>query len=280
MKLKILPLLLILFGFGLQQVAAQDTTDNLLLNGNFADGFTEWTLLPEESESRFELRQSPLENGQTLYYVGGGLNQIFSAFVSAEAGKEYIMRVHTRVFGTHGDGANMKLIFADPDANDGEGDRTGEKEIFLPEETEGEWVWSELTMVAPENTKELQVELANWNEGENLEVFIDEVQVKGITGTDIENEMSEVPKNFDLRQNYPNPFNPSTQIEFSVAEYSNVTLEVFNIVGQKVATLIDGDMSAGIHEVKFDAGDLPSGTYMYRLEADDYKEVRKMMLVK
>lgn len=280
MKLKILPLLLILFGFGFEQVVAQDTTDNLLLNGNFSDGFTDWMLVPDESESRFELRQSPLENGQTLYYQGGSLNQIFSAFVSAEPGKEYIMRVHTRVFGTHGGGANMKLIFANPELNEGDGGRTGEKEIFLPEATEGEWVWSELTMTAPDSTQELQVELANWHEGENLEVFIDEVQVKGISGTDIDDEVTDIPSRFDLKQNYPNPFNPSTQIKFSVAEQSNVTLEVFNIVGQKVATLVDGNMSAGIHEVKFDAGDLPSGTYMYRLEAGDYNEVRKMMLVK
>lgn len=91
---------------------------------------------------------------------------------------------------------------------------------------------------------------------------------------------AELPGSFSLEQNYPNPFNPTTNIEFSIPETSNVTLEVFNIHGQRVATLVDGTHAAGMHTVNFDAASLPSGMYMYRIQAGNFTQVNKMMLVK
>lgn len=88
------------------------------------------------------------------------------------------------------------------------------------------------------------------------------------------------PYEFALKGNYPNPFNPTTRIEFSIAEPSNVTLEIFNIQGQRVVTLLRENKSAGVHNVRFNAGSLSSGVYMYRLQAGDYTEVRKMILIK
>lgn len=91
---------------------------------------------------------------------------------------------------------------------------------------------------------------------------------------------SEVPVEFALSQNYPNPFNPSTVIEFSVASKSSVSLEVYNILGQKVRTLISSEMNAGKYSVNFDARNLSSGVYFYTLKAGNYKVTRKMMLQK
>ncbi len=89
------------------------------------------------------------------------------------------------------------------------------------------------------------------------------------------------PFTFSLEQNYPNPFNPSTKIEFTLASSSNVTLEVFNMLGQRVATLVGGQkLSAGKHNVNFDASSLASGMYVYRISAANFVQTRKMMLIK
>ncbi len=90
----------------------------------------------------------------------------------------------------------------------------------------------------------------------------------------------QLPSQVQLHQNYPNPFNPTTRIEFSIPETSHVTLEVFNIQGQRVATLVNGTRDAGVHTVSFDAANLASGVYMYRIQAGNFTRVNKMMLVK
>ncbi|MGE5498588.1 MAG: CHRD domain-containing protein, partial [Syntrophothermus sp.] len=89
-----------------------------------------------------------------------------------------------------------------------------------------------------------------------------------------------LPGSFELKQNYPNPFNPSTKIKFSIPEFSQVELTVFNVIGEKLATLVKKEMSAGNYEVQFDASRLPSGMYIYRLQTGRYVSERKMMLIK
>ncbi|BDQ02067.1 MAG: hypothetical protein KatS3mg036_0005 [Ignavibacterium sp.] len=93
------------------------------------------------------------------------------------------------------------------------------------------------------------------------------------------------PKEFSLAQNYPNPFNPSTTINFSLASDSKVTLKVFNILGQELLTLVNGNYSAGNHKIIFDGSNLNSGIYMYRLDATGidgktFSSVKKMILNK
>ena len=88
------------------------------------------------------------------------------------------------------------------------------------------------------------------------------------------------PEVFALLQNYPNPFNPSTSIQYTIAESSPVTLEVFNMLGQKVAELVNTTQAAGKYSVQFDAAGLSSGVYLYQLRAGNYFETRKMMLIK
>lgn len=93
-----------------------------------------------------------------------------------------------------------------------------------------------------------------------------------------EEELS--PERFELMQNYPNPFNPSTVISYQLAVNSDVSLKVYNLLGQEVATLVDSRMSAGAHSVKFDASRLASGVYIYRIEAGQFSQTKKMMLIK
>ncbi len=88
------------------------------------------------------------------------------------------------------------------------------------------------------------------------------------------------PLSFNLEQNYPNPFNPSTNIKYSVAESGHITLSVYNTVGEEVAILVDGFKESGFFEVAFDATNLPSGVYLYRLQSENSVQLKKMMLLK
>ncbi len=88
------------------------------------------------------------------------------------------------------------------------------------------------------------------------------------------------PLSFDLAQNYPNPFNPSTSIQFSVPESGNVKLSVYNLVGEEVAVLVNGFNQAGTFEVTFDASNLSTGVYLYKLQSANSVQTKKMMLLK
>jgi hypothetical protein len=97
------------------------------------------------------------------------------------------------------------------------------------------------------------------------------------------NDVEEVPgvaTSYTLDQNYPNPFNPSTRIEFSLPTASFVTLKVFNVLGEEVATLVNGNLPAGIHRAVFNAAGLPSGAYLYKVTAGEFTSTRKMILLK
>ena len=97
-------------------------------------------------------------------------------------------------------------------------------------------------------------------------------------------EIELLPDNFTLYQNYPNPFNPETNIKFAVPKAGNMTLSVYNILGEKVRDLVTGFMDVGIHEISFDGKDLTNGTYIYRLQAESadggFIQVKKMLLMK
>ena len=89
-----------------------------------------------------------------------------------------------------------------------------------------------------------------------------------------------MPKQFKLDQNYPNPFNPSTVISFTVAKAQMVNISIFNIIGQRVATLVNQMYAPGAYSVQFNAGNMPSGIYFYRLTSNDYVAIKKMILMK
>jgi len=95
----------------------------------------------------------------------------------------------------------------------------------------------------------------------------------------IEN-ISEIANSFSLAQNYPNPFNPSTNIIISIEKESHVNLTVYDITGRLVKTLADKNFTRGTYRVTFDGSELPSGVYFYRLQADNFTETKKMLMVK
>jgi hypothetical protein len=89
-----------------------------------------------------------------------------------------------------------------------------------------------------------------------------------------------LPVQYTLEQNYPNPFNPSTTIQFALPQQHEVRLTVYNMLGQEVATLVNGVMEAGVHTMKFDASRLASGVYLYRIQSGSYTMTRSMLLIK
>jgi hypothetical protein len=89
-----------------------------------------------------------------------------------------------------------------------------------------------------------------------------------------------VPAEFLLTQNYPNPFNPSTKIKYSIPQSSQVTIKVFDILGNEIETLVNEDKPAGTYELTWYAEQLPSGIYFYKLQAGNFIETKKMILLK
>jgi hypothetical protein len=96
----------------------------------------------------------------------------------------------------------------------------------------------------------------------------------------IEVEINQLPTEFKLHQNYPNPFNPSTTIKFDLSSAAFVNLSIYNSIGEKVATIVNEQLDAGTHSVRFDASILSSGIYIYRLSADNSVITNKMLLIK
>lgn len=106
------------------------------------------------------------------------------------------------------------------------------------------------------------------------------LEIPHVVGIDAAEDLPGAIAGFQLAQNYPNPFNPSTTIEFSLAKAAHATVEIFNIIGERVAVLAGQQFSAGIHQLQFDARALTSGVYFYRLQAGEFAQTRKMILLR
>ena len=98
--------------------------------------------------------------------------------------------------------------------------------------------------------------------------------------TDVDNSESQIIKRFTLKQNYPNPFNPNTKISYSIPEASFVSLKIYDLLGEEISTLINEEKAAGSYKINFDAEQLTSGIYFYKIEAGNYIEAKKMILMK
>lgn len=96
----------------------------------------------------------------------------------------------------------------------------------------------------------------------------------------LEVEFNQTPVKYELDQNYPNPFNPTTKIIYALPEPNFVTLSVYDILGNEIATLVSEEKEAGFHEVNFDGSKLPSGTYIYTIRTINFSESKKLMLIK
>ena len=175
----------------------------------------------------------------------------------------------------------VKLVDFGPNGAFGGGDDT-EHQVDFTSPVQSEWVsldipLSEFTgLTGRQNIA--QYILVGQPTGSTT-VYVDNVYFYNST-TDVKEISGVIPSDFMLEQNYPNPFNPSTKISFSLPEAGNVTLKVYDLLGQEVATVLNQFMSSGRFEVNFDASDLPSGIYTYALSTGNFNSVKKMMLIK
>ncbi len=120
------------------------------------------------------------------------------------------------------------------------------------------------------------VYVAGYREGVNT----DYLTIKYSQSVGINQISNSVPGNFRLSQNYPNPFNPETVISFHIPEFSFVSLKVYNILGNEIETLVNEQVSSGIYSVKWDASNLSSGSYFYKLQTEKFSDVKRMVFIK
>ncbi|NOX65959.1 MAG: T9SS type A sorting domain-containing protein [Chlorobi bacterium] len=140
----------------------------------------------------------------------------------------------------------------------------------------------------------LSVEPSNWDSlpdsiqnGATVQdtFFVDYVRVYKKITTDVESNDLDIPSSFVLNQNYPNPFNPSTTIKYFIPAVGNenfrsVQLKVYDILGKEIATLVNKEQQSGNYEVNFNASNLPSGMYLYKIQAGEFSNTKKMLLLK
>ena len=135
--------------------------------------------------------------------------------------------------------------------------------------------------INPDNTNPVNIGRSSYAGGNgHFNGIISNISLWNINITPVETGLNYSLTEYELFDNYPNPFNPSTTIKFEIPELSFVTLKVYDILGGEISTLINEEKSSGSYEVEFDASDLPSGIYFYKLQTENFAETKKMTLLK
>lgn len=127
-------------------------------------------------------------------------------------------------------------------------------------------------------TGTIKLEIGNVNNSSDVLSFV--FTAKAVETTGISEISQDIPNDYYISQNYPNPFNPTTKIHFGLNKEGNVKIDVYNIIGQKVGTLVNKQLAPGKYSTNFDAKNLTSGIYIYKMQINNYVELRKMILEK
>lgn len=162
-----------------------------------------------------------------------------------------------------------------------------EQRVYFPDDlTEGEWTIVSGQLVESFDSDNLLVMglvLRGVDEAATPTIYVDNITVTDEEEVPTSNEevSMDIPGQISLNANYPNPFNPATQIPFELNQATNVTLEIYDVMGRKVNVLVENEMySAGSHSVTFDATNLSSGVYLYRMTTPNSIQTRKLNLIK
>jgi len=198
-----------------------------------------------------------------LNYQGTELNQNLNL---DSAGMQY---VHVDFWNANSTELNFFLISPGPNQ---------QSVALVPPGSTEEWISVDIPLTDFEPTVDLTQVFQLMFTGNGI-IYLDNIYFSTMI-SDVKEVHGSIPSDYNMEQNYPNPFNPTTNIRFSLPEANQVMLKVYDMIGQEVATLLNGYMNAGTFEVSFDAAELPSGTYVYSISAGDYKSFKKMVLIK
>ncbi|HMB97673.1 MAG TPA: carbohydrate binding domain-containing protein [Balneolaceae bacterium] len=252
------------------------TEGNLLSNGDFSDGINSWVpFIADFAGVSADVTVADGEAAITNIAGAGGevwhvqLNQILTSqqIDALEIGESYTVSFDAR---SSANDRQLRLFFGE----DGGAFTPVNITDFVISNTM-ETFDTSFTVDETFGAMKFGFEMGLSNE----DVFIDNVSLELALATSVE-ELDNRPNQFSLDQNFPNPFNPTTNITFTIPQSSDVKLEVFNALGQKVATLVNGSRNAGSHTITFDASRFASGVYLYRLTSGNCVQINKMLLLK
>ncbi|MBK8944758.1 MAG: T9SS type A sorting domain-containing protein [Ignavibacteriae bacterium] len=223
---------------------------------SFSDGESFYILISSDNDIFYPAGADydGVEPGSGFYYNEGNSTWVNINTISGFENGAFLIRP----FGTLGENSNTDLVTVNPESGSIQPNSSETITLTLNAQNLNEGSYTG------------QVNIST--NGGNFTIPIDYlVDVK---------QVAQIPTEFNLGQNYPNPFNPSTQIEFSLPQKSNVSLKIFDALGKEIANLINETKSAGKYQVSFNAINLSSGIYFYRLETDQFSETKKMLLIK
>ena len=244
---------------------ASTTTDNIIYRST--DNGNSW----QKADSGISTANALVQSGTNL--IAGGVGGVFLSTnnaVSWTALTSYWGLQYTQVIGLTTSGSNVYAV-ADAQVLLGANNGTNWNGIVLPS------FFDVITSVAVIDTN---IFIGTNNNSDFLKgATVWRVSTNQIV-TGVKTQPATAPTGFSLEQNYPNPFNPSTQIRFSIAQPSFVSLKVYDMVGREVATLINGELAPSSYSITWNAANVASGVYLYKLDAGSYSTTKKMVLMK
>ena len=247
-------------------------SDIVELDNSITTDYLTYWLLPGET-STFEFDLSPEELYWPLY---DGSHIIYASHRTyKDSGGVKAPAVYGGELNVRYDAVNRDIVQAYKDSLAAE-----DETINISETSENSGVVYERWSF--ENLQAERLNQAIKTEDRFIDSWIDRfITFENSVITNLDSQQLDVmPVGAELSQNYPNPFNPSTKIDFTLPQTTDVTLRVYNVLGQQVKTLVNERMSAGSHSARFDATGLSSGMYFYRLQAGDFTAQKQMMLIK
>jgi len=235
-----------------------------------------WQSDEDAWDSGIEQQWTPTDGVYTAFFMGQDVGAYNITDYTIKENDEFMLTLDARdIYAS--DYLQIELFYVN-DNNERVTLETSDDEIFGLEMTE-----HTLTANASADPNSVGHKIGVWidnvSSNDNSWLAIDNVRLFNLSATDVA-ETETRPNRFALEQNYPNPFNPSTKIPFSIKEAGLVKLNVYNLLGQHISTLVNEHLNTGAYERTFNASELPSGIYFYKLEAGNKALINKMVLLK